>query len=152
MLLKNFFKSLPAFNHFSEEHLAAFAMAMRVDEYPDGHAFTYQGRQGKDLFMLVEGEITVVRYDELSGVSQQLKTLQAGELFGLLSLVDNMPAAATCTAAGPVKVAALPQAAYNLLFQSAAPIAYHFQQLVAEQLARNLYERNSALRALLNSA
>jgi CRP/FNR family cyclic AMP-dependent transcriptional regulator len=151
MLLKNFFKTLPAFSHFSDQDLAAFAMAMRVDEYPDGHAFTYQGKQGKDLFMLVEGEVTVLRYDELSGASQELKKLKPGELFGLLSLVDNTPAAATCTAAGPVKVAALPRAAYNLSFQSAAPIAYHFQQLVAEQLARDLYERNSALRALLKS-
>jgi len=149
MFFRNFLKANPAFKHFSDSDLDALSKAMHVEEYPDGHAFIYQGEQGKEMFMLVEGAVAVSRYDDLTGISEDLKVMRPGELFGLLSLVDNLPAAATCAARGPVKVASMPRAAYNLLFQFAAPIAYHFQYLVAEQLARDLRDRDNALRKLL---
>jgi CRP-like cAMP-binding protein len=149
MFFRNFLKTLPAFSHFSDGDFEALSKAMHVEQYPDGHAFIRQGEQGREMFLLVEGEVVVSRYDDLTGAGQELKDLRAGELFGLLSLVDNLPAAATCTARGAVKVASLPRTAYNLLFQFAAPIAYHFQYLIAEQLARDLYDRNQSLRRLL---
>jgi CRP-like cAMP-binding protein len=149
MFFRNFLKSNPAFKHFSDSDLDALSKAMHVEEYPDGHSFIYQGEQGKEMFMLVEGAVVVSRYDDLTGIGEELKVMHPGELFGLLSLVDNLPAAATCAARGPVKVASMPRTAYNLLFQFAAPIAHHFQYLVAEQLARDLRDRDDSLRKLL---
>lgn len=149
MLFKNFLKTLPSFQFFSETDIDALSKAMYVREYPEGHTFIRQGQKGKELYLLVEGKVNVSRYDDLTGASDNLKTLLAGEIFGLLSLIDTLPAAASCTALEPVKVANLSRTTYNLLFQSAAPIAYHFQYLVAQQLARDLYDRNESLRKLL---
>ncbi len=149
MLFKNFLKTLPSFQSFSEKDIDALSKAMYVREYPEGHTFIRQGRQGKELYLLVEGKVKVSRYEDFTGASDDLKTLLAGEIFGLLSLIDNLPAAASCTASEPVKVAYLSRPTYNLLFLSAAPIAYHFQYLVAQQLARDLHDRNESLRKLL---
>jgi CRP-like cAMP-binding protein len=151
MLLKHFLRSLPDFGHFSEGDLDALAAAMRVDAYPDGHVFIQQGQPGREIFMVVDGQVRVSREDALTGRGQDLKTLREGELFGLLALIDHLPAAATCTAVGPVKAASLPRSAYNLLTSAAAPIAFHFQYLVARQLARDLSERSRVLRELLAS-
>jgi CRP-like cAMP-binding protein len=151
MQLKNFLKTLPTFalSNFSESDIDTLVKALYVEQYPGGHAFTYQDKQGQNLYLLIDGEVQVSRNDEITGKEQKIKIFHSGELFGLLSLLNNMPAAATCTAVGPVTVASLPRAAFNLLFQSAAPIAHHFQFLVANQLAHDIQDRNRSLRALL---
>lgn len=137
---------LPAFETFNEKQLRALAKLMQIEEHTSGTAFTTQGEAGKACHLLIEGEVVVSRTDELTGAEEELKVLKAGELFGILSLLEKLPAAATCTARGPVRTASLPRADYKLLFKVAAPIAFHFQWLVAQQLARDLLERNRALR------
>lgn len=149
MIFRNFLRALPTFKAFSDRDIDALAKAMQVNNYPAGHLFITQGAKGKELFMVVEGSVAVSRFDPLSGENQKLKDLEPGELFGLLSLTDGTPAAASCMAAGAATVASLPRSAYNLLTRSAAPIAYHFHLLVAQQLARDLHDRTQALRQLL---
>lgn len=151
MIFENFLRSLPTFKLFTDRDLEALSKAMQLKEYGSGHTFTQQGTKGKELFLLVAGTVVVARFDAMSGATHKLKDLGPGEFFGLLSLVDETPAAATCTASGPVTAASLPRSAYNLLTRSAAPIAYHFQLLVARQLARDLHDRNQALRQLLST-
>lgn len=150
MLLKNFIRTLPAFGDFSDSETEHLAQAMRVQDYPDEHVFVYQGKQGREVFLLIEGEVRVCRYGD-DGLGHDLKVLKSGELFGLLSLSDRGPAAATCVAHGKVKVASLPYTAFDLLLDTAAPIANHFRYAVACQLARDLHDRNQSLRALLHS-
>ncbi|MEW5790737.1 cyclic nucleotide-binding domain-containing protein [Thermithiobacillus tepidarius DSM 3134] len=149
MFLKDFIRTLPDFKAFSENEINALATAMRVDDYPNGHVFIQQWEPGQTLYLLLEGEVTVSRYDPIKRERQDLKTLRPGELFGLLSLIEGIPAVASCTASGPVTAGALPHTAWHLLFNAAAPIARHFQYLVALQLAHDLQARNHALRALL---
>ena len=50
---------------------------------------------------------------------------------------------------GPVTAAALSREGFHKLFASAPPIGHHLQYMVAVQLARDLQERNKALRAML---
>lgn len=149
MLLKSFLKRHSMFTHLSEQDLDALSRAIYVQAFPDGHVLVQEGKQGKDLYILVEGEVMVRHYDPLSGALEELKTLEPGEMFGLLSLVDHLPAAATCVAQGPVKVGILPRASYNLLSTSAAPIALNFQLAVARQLASDIHHRNETLRGYL---
>lgn len=149
MNLTSFLHTTPSFKIFSHADLETLAKAMRVEDFPAGHILIQQGARGKDLFVLVEGEVEVRRFDRLTGSEETLKNLGPGELFGLLSLIDRMPAAASCFARTPVKVASLPRTAYDLLTGAAAPIAYHFQWLVAQQLARDLLDRTNGLRQLL---
>ncbi len=147
--LKSFLSLQPGFGRFSPHELDALARALLVQDHADGHVFIEQGRPGESLFLLVSGRVRVSREDEVTGERRELKALGPGELFGLLSSIDRMPAAATCIAAGPVRAGALPRTALDLLMHSAAPIALHFQRLVAAQLARDLQDRNRSLRLLL---
>jgi CRP-like cAMP-binding protein len=149
MDLRPFLKTLPAFEGFTPAHLDVLSGLMQVAPYPQGHRFIEQGRQGEAMYLLVEGAVEVDRVNEVSGEREEARELRAGEMFGLLSLVDNLPAGATCVAKEPVIAAALSRAAFQQLFQSAPPIAHHLQYMVAVQLARDLQERNKALRQLL---
>ena len=75
--------------------------------------------------------------------------LHAGEMFGLLSLIDHMLAGWGSAAKDAVTVAALSRSAFSQLFQSAPPIAHYLQHMAAVQLARDLQARNKELRELL---
>jgi CRP-like cAMP-binding protein len=101
------------------------------------------------MYLLVDGAVEVRRLDDAMGRPPEVRELRSGEVFGLLSLLDHMPAVATCTALEPVTAAALERPAFEALFSSAPPIGHHIQYMVAIQLARDLQERNKGLRALL---
>ncbi len=150
MDLKPFLKTLPAFEGFTDAHLDVLAGMMKVSSHPAGHAFITQGEQGEALYLLMAGAIETSHVDEVSGTLEEARDLHAGELFGLLSLIENMPAGWGSKAKEAVTVAALMQPDFRRLFELAPPIAHHLQYMVAVQLARNLQERNRELRDLLS--
>lgn len=149
MLLKSFLKRQTSFKHLNEPDLNTLAQAIYIEERPSDYLLVQEGRLGKDLYILVEGEVKSMRYNPLTGESEELKTIQPGEMFGLLSLADHLPAVASCVAHGPIKVGIMPRTGYNFLSKSAAPIALGFQLAVAEQLASDIRHRNNTLRGLL---
>ena len=146
--LKTFLKTLPGFENFSAQHLESLASSMKVQLHPKGHTFIWQGEQGQALYVIMDGAVLLSRVDELTGFKQE-RELRAGEVFGLLSLIDNLPAAATCTVLEPVTAALLPRAEFNDLFDNAPPIGHHILYMVAIQLARDLQDRNMSLRELI---
>lgn len=150
MLLKNFLKSQSVFSSLAEEQdMEALSRAIYVQEFPDASIIVREGKQGKELYLLIEGKVKVTHYDLLSGTPCVLKELKVGELFGVLSLMDHLPSAASCVAVGTVKVGILPRVAYNLLAKSSAPIALNFQLAVARQIANDIRHRNDTLRGLI---
>ncbi len=149
MFLKSFLRFQSNFKHLTASDLDALAQAFYVEERPSGHLLIQEGKLGKELYILVEGTVVIVRYNFLNGESEELKTMKPGEMFGLLSLADRQPAVASCVAQGPVKVGILPRTSYNVLTKSAAPIALGFQMAIAEQLASDIQDRNNTLRGLL---
>jgi CRP-like cAMP-binding protein len=147
--IKTFLKTLPGFEGFAGTHLETLSAVMKVQLYPKGHTFIWQGEQGQALYMIIDGAVMLSRSDELTGFKQE-RELRSGEVFGLLSLIDNLPAAATCTVLEPVTAASLPRAEFNDLFDDAPPVGHHILYMVAIQLARDLQDRNMSLRAMVD--
>lgn len=137
--------SNPLFESFSTAEIETLARAMVTSRYPDGHVFVSEGRRGDACYLILDGEVSVTRTSTSERGKEQVRTMGAGELFGLIALIDHGKRAATCTAVGEVTAASLPTNAFDLLFQSNAPIAYHFQYVIARQLARDLRAYNHAL-------
>lgn len=149
MDIKQFLATLPAFEHFSAADIEALAGKMIVSSHPAGHVFITQGEQGEALYLLVDGTIQSIHVDEATGTQQEARDLHTGEMFGLLSLVENMPAGWGAVAKGAVTVAELSWPDFRDLFRAAPPIAHHLQYMVAVQLARDLQSRNKELRELM---
>lgn len=155
MDIKTFLKSLPAFEDFNAQQLDMLANRMTVTEHEDGHVFIRQGQEGKALYLVMQGTVRITRHDGADGAGDEeneVGELCDGELFGILSLVEDLPASATCTAKGHVTVAALTRDAFLQLFHDASPVGRHLQYMVAVQMARDLQETNRRLRATLNGA
>jgi CRP-like cAMP-binding protein len=136
----------PCFARLGADHLDALATAFLVSEHPDGHVIARQGERGGEIFLVVEGEVEVSRVHDHA--RRELAVLGAGELFGLVSLVDHEPRTATCAARGPVTIATLQAGAATLLFHALAPIACAFQQALAMQLAHDFRRIDARLREL----
>ncbi|TCS37536.1 cyclic nucleotide-binding protein [Paucimonas lemoignei] len=148
MDLKYFLKNLPAFEDFATPHLEALAKHLHVTPHADGQVFIRQGEQGAALYLLLKGAVHITQHDN-GGEEYMLRELADGEMFGILSLVDDMPASATCTAKGPGETAALSREAFQALFEDAAPVAHHLQYMIAVQMARDIQEANKRSRAAL---
>ena len=148
MELKFFLKNLPAFEDFKPQHLEILAGRLQVEEHGDGHVFITQGMQGGALYLLLQGSVRTTRHDG-DGEEYPVRDLSDGEMFGILSLVDDLPASATCAAKGPVKTAALTRDAFRALFDDAAPIGHHLHYMIAVQMARDIQEQNKRFRATL---
>jgi CRP-like cAMP-binding protein len=153
MNLTFFLKNLPAFEDFQPAQLSALADHLQMEEHENGHVFIKQGEQGKALFLLMQGAVHITRHENKSeGDSSEeiaVRELADGEMFGILSLVDELPASASCTARGATKVAVLSNAAFQQLFNDAPAIARHLQYMIAVQMARDLQEANKRFRASL---
>ncbi|RJG05320.1 cyclic nucleotide-binding domain-containing protein [Noviherbaspirillum cavernae] len=152
MELKVFLKNLPAFEEFKAQHLDVLANRLQVNEYNDGHEFITQGTQGEALYMLLQGSVRITRRDSQDDEEYEVRELSDGELFGIVSLVDNLPASATCRAKGRVKTAALTREAFQQLFHEASPIGHHLQYMTAVQMARDIQEENKRFRTALAKA
>ena len=145
MELKAFIHGLPAFERFHSRHLDMLVDALEVRGFDNGEPLITEGELGGAMYIVMSGAVKISLNDP--GVdADELPDAQEGELIGLLSLVDNMPASATCTAKGKVMVAALTPDRFHSLFLVAPGIALQLEYMIAVQLARSLQEKNKALR------
>jgi len=149
MELSEFLQTVPTFADFSQAELDVLERALRVDHFPKGHVLLEEGKRGRALYILMEGEIAVTRRHVISRGVDELGVLKPGEMFGLQSLVDDLPRLSTCRAKTEVTVASLPHTAFGLLYSAHLAIAEQFQYLVARQLVRELRSYDDSLRTAL---
>ncbi len=144
--LRQTLRSIPVLKDLEHEEIVALEQAMKVKRYEDGHVFINEGATANDLFIVVDGEVSVTS-KERGGVGFKVdKTMGAGEMIGLIGLVDsNNKRSATCVAKGPVTAATLAWTGFTMLFNSHAKLAYGFQRLVASQLAKDARILNELL-------
>ena len=82
----------PLFNGIDAEGLAKLAALATTVDFPAGHVIARQGEIGTGFFVIVSGEVRVVRDGNV------VARLGPGEFFGELSVLDRMPRNATVAA------------------------------------------------------
>ena len=139
-----FLGGLAHFGGLSREELDTLARAMDIQRYDDGQWIIREGEQADGLYVLMQGAIEVVR---VRGEREDLLNhVLAGELFGLIAMVDQGARSASCRAQGEAKLAKLPRRAFTKLFAANAEIAYAFSRALATQLARDFRALDRQLR------
>ncbi len=89
------------FRGLDATQLAAVAETASEIDFPPGRVIARQGEIGTGFFIVVEGEVRVVRDGET------IATLGPGEFFGELSVLDRQPRIAQVVAAAPTRCLAL---------------------------------------------
>lgn len=143
---QQFFNNVPAFKDLPTAETDVLLQTLRAAQYATGYTFFVPGTPTTDMFLLMDGGVQVVRSDDNNEVMESAE-LRAGEVFGLLGLVPNVPATSTARAVSPTMVAHISQQGYFELATSAPGAALRLKRMVAVQLARELQFRNRLLRA-----
>jgi len=93
-----------------------------------------EGEQGEAFYLVLEGQVLICRQGQ---TDQAIATLEAGQFFGELALLDNAPRSAQARAADDCVLLVLFRGDFLGLMQSHSLIA----SKVAMQLARHLGAR-----------
>lgn len=83
-------ESLPLFSHFHEQYLQQIIEQSEVLQFPPGAPLIKQGDVANDLFVLLEGEVEIIRTG-LQGNSEWVTELGPISIFGEAALVDDQP-------------------------------------------------------------
>ncbi|MEM6532932.1 MAG: cyclic nucleotide-binding domain-containing protein [Myxococcota bacterium] len=85
----------------------------RFQEFPvdPGDELIGEGEEGQGLFLILKGNVRVTKQD--SGEDIQLAVLKEGDVFGEISLIQDQPTTATCTAKSRGQLLFLPKREFN---------------------------------------
>ncbi|HEX9427175.1 MAG TPA: cyclic nucleotide-binding domain-containing protein, partial [Candidatus Polarisedimenticolia bacterium] len=106
---------------FGREHFEAHEIIFR------------QGDRGDRLYIIVDGEVDVVR-EAASSVEEVLARLVSGECFGEMALVSDSPRMATARSATAVNLLTVDRDGFNALFSHYPPLRRFFQQVINDRL------------------
>lgn len=110
---------------------------MHERNYLKGEVIFDEGEQGEAFYLVLEGQVLICRQGE---VDQPIATLDTGQFFGELALLDDAPRSAQARAAEDCTLLVLFRGDFLGLMQSHGLIA----SKIAMQLARHLGARMRA--------
>jgi CRP-like cAMP-binding protein len=131
----------PLLLHLSAEQLSRVARVGDVESYNPGEDVVVEGSLGDALFLILSGQVAVHRGP------QTFATLQAGEFFGEMSLVEPAPRSATVTAMSATFLFRLPHDALRELIADDSQVA----NVLLVQIVKTLSDRLRRANAMLSS-
>lgn len=121
-------QAVPLFSSCSKAELrriAALAEELRV---PAGKTLVRQGAVGRELFLLIDGEVQVSRN------GQEVAVLGPGSFFGELSLLAREPRDASVTTLSPSVLLVIGQREFGGLLESSPALAVGLLEGMARRL------------------
>jgi len=137
-------RALDALREFTDRDLEVLLGATDRRHVPEGAALMTEGEAARSCFVLVSGEVEVVRFGPEG--PRVLALLGAGSVVGHMALVDRAPRSATVRALTAVTALELPRDAFEQLLEACSPLAIRFQEQIAVVGIRQL--RRATERAL----
>jgi CRP/FNR family cyclic AMP-dependent transcriptional regulator len=121
-------KRIPLFAGCSRAELEAVSSVADELRLPAGRVLMRQGAPGRELFVLVEGEVRVER----DGVTIAVR--RGGDFIGELALITGRPRSATVTAVTDLQTLVLERLNFDRLLRDVPTIAAKVLKAVAERL------------------
>ena len=114
------------------ELLAKMAAESRVSA---GHVIVHQGDLGTKLFIIVKGEVRVLRQSRHGDV--EVARMKQGDFFGEMCVLERLPRSASVQAVTETHLVLLSYATFDILFEQ-MPLEHH---RVLSNIARSLSAR-----------
>jgi len=121
-------RKVPLFAGLAKRQLAQVASIADEIDLPQGKVLIGEGERGREFFILLEGEA------EVRSKGRKVATRRAGEFFGEIALVSNVPRVATVTAMTPVHALVIRDVEFRALLKRMPEIALKVLEAVAERL------------------
>lgn len=98
-----------------------------------GETIFRQGDVGDYLYMIVNGEVAVIREEE-DGGETVLNRLGAGQYFGEMALVSNAPRNATIRTISPVDAVTMERMDFTTLYMYLPDLKQSVEQVIADKI------------------
>jgi len=121
-------RKIPLFSECSRAELDAVARVTDELALPEGRVLMKQGARGRELVVLVEGDVAIVRN------GKQIAVRGGGDFLGELALVTGRPRTATATATTDLRVLVLDGLGFDRLLWDVPTIGLKIMRAVAERL------------------
>lgn len=142
-------KTVPFFQELSEDELKKLAQVMEEKSFKKGEIIFNEGEVGKALYLLVEGEVEVVK--TMKGwYKETLAIFKKGRLFGELSFLSGLNHSALARATHDVKVYVLTKDQYDRFEKSDPVIAQKIMKVIALTLSTALQKMNERFLHMVN--
>ncbi len=99
--IREFLTSVPLFGGLNDRQIERISRRFAQRQYEAGDIIIHQGHIGVGLFIIIAGEVDVIREDA-DGNKNHMATITKGDFFGEFSLIDEAPRIATVIAKTPV--------------------------------------------------
>ena len=120
----------PLFSGLSKKELTQLARMSDDMEIEAGHVLCREGEVGREIFVIVDGEVEVTRK------GKQVKRSGGDEFFGEIALLEDIPRTATVKAKSPLRMFVLTSRDFRRLVDSSPSV----ERKVMRSLARRLIE------------
>ena len=104
--IRDILKEVSIFHGLSENNLQALEEKMILTVYKKGDFIFREGELGQELYILVEGHVSVLKKDR-EGHEHEIIELKGGTLFGEMSLIDIQKRAASIRVLSETTIAIL---------------------------------------------
>ena len=94
------------FSELSKHEIQKIIRIAHKRNYKEGEEIVRQGQPSAGMYVVMRGEAKVIRRSD-EGIEIRLATMNEGDFFGYVGLLDNAPRTATITAAAPSQVVGL---------------------------------------------
>jgi MFS family permease len=121
--------AVPLFSPLSATTLERLAHRLDPVEVPAGTCVLHEGAAGDRFYLIASGEIDVIRG------GSTVSTLGAGEYFGEIALLHDVPRTATCTARTDVEIYALARDVFVAAVSGDARTSAEAETIVSRRLS-----------------
>lgn len=124
-------KNAPLFAHLSKKDIKQLAGAMNPRSFPAGSVVIEKGKPGLGFFVIASGSATV------TVAGDKVRTLQAGDHFGEVALIDDGPRMAEVTAETDMECYALAAWQFRPFVQDHPDVAWALMQSLVKRIVRD---------------
>ncbi len=103
-----------------------------VREFPRGTVLFREGEQGREMFVVQGGRITISK--TVGNVEKILSTLGQGEFFGEMSILCDRPRSATATVAEDARILVIDPKTFEAMVRTNSEVAIRMIKKLAERL------------------
>lgn len=125
---------VPLFVDLGKRELQQLATVCVERDYASGATLVQQGQPGAGLFVIVSGQVTVTQQPEGGGDPRPLATLEPGDVFGEMALLDDLQRSATAVASGPVRALLIPVYDFRAILHEDPDIAIRLLAVLSRRL------------------
>lgn len=136
MITVNDILTIDIFKNLPEDKISLLVPFLKEREISAEVTILFRGDPGRSLFMIVEGSVSVTRFND-EGVEYKLANLEAGHVFGEMSLLTGEPRSANIKANTPLRLLELEQEAFFKLVATYPEVSDRLIRLMVQRQASN---------------